>query len=47
VSTLTLDEFAAYVEDYPGLSTSFWGDGSAIAMYPMLAWLNTQPVVLQ
>jgi hypothetical protein len=41
----TLDEFAAYVEALPAQSTC-WGDGIA-GLYPVLSWLNTQPVVLQ
>jgi hypothetical protein len=42
---LTLDEFAAYVEDRP-TRLGCWRDG-ARGQYPMLAWLNTRPIVEQ
>jgi len=42
---LTLDEFAAYVEAWPG-RLGCWRDG-ARGQYPMLAWLNVRPIVEQ
>jgi hypothetical protein len=42
---LTLDEFAAYVEAWPG-RLRCWRDG-ARGRYPMLAWLNVRPIVEQ
>jgi hypothetical protein len=42
---LTVAEFAAYVEDLPSRSPC-WGDGIA-GLYPVLAWLNTHPAVVQ
>lgn len=41
----TVDEFAAYVEAFPG-QLSCWGDG-ILGLYPVLGWLNTHPVVVQ
>ncbi len=41
----TIDGFAKYVEDLPRHSPC-WGDG-ILGLYPVLAWLNTHPVVVQ
>jgi len=41
----TIDEFAEYVEDLPRQSPC-WSDG-ILGLYPVLAWLNTHPVVVQ
>jgi hypothetical protein len=41
----TINEFAEYVEDLPRQSPC-WGDG-ILGLYPILAWLNIHPVVVQ
>jgi hypothetical protein len=42
---ISVADFAAYVEDLPRRSP-YWGDGIA-GLYPVLAWLNTHPIVVQ
>ena len=43
--TITLDEFAAYVEARPA-RLGCWREGSS-GRYPTLAWLNVHPIVEQ